>query len=125
MTNDRDPTEGTTIIDLPRGASQLVTADYSLALNTGELLNSVTTSPAQSSQPTAGTGETTTLTIGSGAINTGGAVTVDQVSKSIKTVCQFRVTVPSNATRGTYKVSLACDTTDSNTKPHTVVLRIW
>ena len=125
MNNDRDPTKATTIIDLRRGESRLLTADYSLALNTSETLSSVSTSPAQSSQPTAGTGETTTLTVGAGTINTGGAVTVDRTSKPVNTVCQFRVTVPSNATAGTYEVTLACTTNASNVLPHIAVLRIW
>lgn len=125
MTNDRDPSEATTIVDLRRGESQLVTADYSLRLNTGEVLSSVQTQPAQTTSPTAGSGETTTLTIGTGAVNTGGAVTVDRSERAVSTVCQFRVTVPSNATKGVYKVALECNTNASNVKGHVAILRIW
>lgn len=125
MPNDRDPIEATTIVDMRRGESQLITADFGLRLNTGETLSSVATQPTQSDSPTAGTGETATLTVESGAINTGGAVTVDRSSRPVATVCQFRVTVPSNAALGTYKIALDCNTNASNVKGHVAVLRIW
>jgi len=124
MTNDRNPIDATGIIDLRRSAVQLITANFNASLNTGETLSSVT-SVTQTAQPTAGSGETSTLTIGSGAINTGGAVTVDGQSRATSTVCQFRVTVPSNATIGTYTVLVLCATSASNTKALNVPIRVW
>lgn len=119
MPNDRDPTDSATIVDLAKGESQLITADFGPLLNAGETLSSITSQPAQ-------TGGTTTLTIGTGAINTGGAVTVDRVSKPVSTVCQYRVTVPSNATAGeNYEVAVACTTNASNVRVHKALIRIW
>lgn len=119
MANDRDPTQSETIIDLAKGESQLITADFSLLLNTGETLSDVSSGPTQ-------TGGTTSLTIGSGAVNVGGVVTVDRVSKAVSTVCQFRVTVPSNATAGDdYEIEVACATSDSNTRKIKCLIRIW
>lgn len=119
MPNDRDPTLSETIIDLAKGESQLITADFTALLNTGETLSSIETQPTQ----TAGT---TTLTVGSGAINSSGAVTVDRVSKAVSTVCQFRVTVPSNATAGDdYRIDVACSTNASNVRKIKCLIRIW
>ena len=119
MPLDRDPTQSETIVDLAKGESQLLTADFSPLLNTGETLSSVSTQPNQ----TAGT---TTLTVATGAINTGGAVTVDRKSKAVSTVCQFRVTVPSNATAGEdYVIELACTTNANNVRKIKCLIRIW
>lgn len=124
MSNDRNPLDSETIIDLPRGGSDLLTANFGPRLNTGETLTSVT-SVSQSSQPTAGSGETTTLTVASGAINTGGAVIVDGQSRPASTVCQYRVTVPSTATVGAYKIKITCATSASNTKALNALIRVW
>ena len=124
MSNDRNPIDAETIVDLAAGASELVTANFGPRLNTGETLSSVT-SITQTEQPTAGSGESSTLTLGSGTINTGGAVTVDGQSRAVSTVVQFRVTAPSNATAGTYKVKVLVATSDGNTKVLNVLVRVW
>ena len=119
MANDRDPTQSETIVDLAKGESRLLTADFSPLLNTSETLSSITSQPTQ----TAGT---TTLTVASGAINSGGAVAVDRKSKAVSTVCQFRVTVPSNATAGEdYVIELTCTSSASNVLKIKCLLRIW
>lgn len=52
----------------------------------------------------------TALTIGSGAINSGGAVTVDGVSRTASTVVQYLVTVPAGATLGECVVTVTAVT---------------
>ena len=42
MSNDRNPIDAETIVDLAAGASELVTANFGPRLNTGETLSSVT-----------------------------------------------------------------------------------
>jgi hypothetical protein len=69
-----------------------------------------------STASTAQTSGTTTLTIGAGAINNGGPVNVDGVSRPINTVVQFRVTVPSNAVAGPYEVTVTVTTSTSDTR---------
>lgn len=122
--NDRNAIDSETIIDLAKGGSELLTANFGPRLNTGETLTSVS-SVTQTVQPTAGSGETSTLTVGSGAINTSGAVTVDGQSRAVSTVIQFRVTVPSNAVAGAYKVTVLAGTSASNTKALNVQIRVW
>jgi len=122
--NDRNAIDSETIIDLPKGGSELVTANFGPRLNTGETLSSVS-SVTQTVQPTAGTGETSTLTLGSGAINTGGAVTVDGQSRAVSTVVQFRVTVPSNSVAGAYKITVLAGTSASNIKAINAQIRVW
>lgn len=124
MTNDRNAIDSETIIDLPKGGSELLTANFGPRLNTGETLSTVS-SVSQETQPTAGSSETSTLTVGSGAINTSGAVVVDGQSRPVSTVVQFRVTVASNATAGTYKVKATVVTSANNTKALNVVIRVW
>ncbi len=124
IANDNDQTLSETIVDLGRGASQLVTSYFGKQLNTGETLASVT-SVAQESNPTAGAGETSTLTVGSGSINTGGAVYVDTQSRGVSTCVQFRVTVPSNAAVGRYVVRVLVATSAGNTKTLGSVIRVW
>jgi hypothetical protein len=68
------------------------------------------------SASTAQTSGTTTLTVGAGAINTGGPVSVDGVSRAINTVVQFRVTVPSNAVAGPYEVTVTVATSIGDTR---------
>lgn len=122
--NDRNAIDSETIIDLAKGGSELLTANFGPRLNTGETLTSVS-SVTQTVQPTAASGETSTLTVGSGAINSGGAVTVDGQSRAVSTVVQFRVTVPSNAAAGAYKVTVLAGTSASNVKPLNVQIRVW
>jgi len=92
--------------ELTKGESILYTADFTLQLQASETLSSVTS-----------VAETTSaaLTVGSGAINTGGAITVDATSIAINRAVQFRVSAAS-ATVGDAVVRVKVVTSDSNTR---------
>ena len=125
MSTDRNPLESENIIEMARGGSDLLTANFGPRLNTSETLSSVT-SVSQYSEPSSpASGETTTLTIGSGSINSGGAVVVDGQTRTVSTVVQVRVTIPANATPGVYAVKVVAATSASNSKVLLVRIRVW
>ena len=101
--------------EIAKGESILFSACFGPSLY-GDTLASVT-SVAQTSG-------TTRLTVGAGAINTGGAVSVDGISRPINTVCQFRVTVSSDAVVGSYVVTVTVATAASNTRKLRCQLRV-
>jgi hypothetical protein len=92
--------------EMTKGESILYTADFTDALQASETLSSVT-SVAETT--------TNTLTVGSGAINTGGAITVDGTTIAINRAVQFRVSTAS-ATVGESVVRVKVATSDSNTR---------
>lgn len=94
--------QSTKVRQIGRGESIRYTANFGPTLRDADTLVSVS-SVAQVSG-------SATLTVGSGTINTGGAVTVDGQSRPINTVCQFRVTVPADANLGQCVVAVICAT---------------
>jgi hypothetical protein len=87
------PIQSTTVVHLAPGEVELASAFFGPLLY-GDTITSVADIVQKSG--------TTTLTYGTPAINTGGAVTVDGNSRAVRTVVQFTITVPSNATPGDY-----------------------
>lgn len=98
---------------IARGESFLYSAWFGNVLRDSDTLASVT-SVTQTDEPEQGTDESNSMTIGSGAINTSGAVTVDGVSRAVNTVIQFRVTAKSNQTLGAYVVTVQGQTAGSD-----------
>ena len=93
--------------DIARGESILFSACF------GPSLFGDTLATVAGVTQTSGSG---TLTLSSGAINTGGAVSVDGVSRPINTVAQYRVTVGSSVAVGLYVVTVTCTTANGNTR---------
>lgn len=91
---------------MTKGESILYTADFTDKLQATETLSSVTSVT-----------ETTSLglTVGSGTINTGGAITVDGETIAVNKAVQFRVSCAS-ATPGEAIVRVKVATSDSNTR---------
>jgi len=87
----------------------------------GPLLDGATLSSVTSITQTSGA---STLTLGSGAINTGGAVTVGGVSRPVSTLVQFDVTAPSDASAGLYVVPVTCTLNSGNIRTLRCRIRI-
>ena len=85
-------TESTKVRQIGRGESIRYTANFGPTLRDNDTLASVSSVLQVSGSAS--------LTVGAGAINTAGAVSVDGQSRPINTVIQFRVTVPSDASLG-------------------------
>ena len=85
-------TESTKVRQIGRGESIRYTAKFGPTLRDNDTLSSVSSVLQVSGSAS--------LTVGAGAINTAGAVSVDGQSRPINTVIQFRVTVPSDAALG-------------------------
>jgi hypothetical protein len=100
-------TESTKVRQIGQGESIRFTANFGPTLRDNDTLATVV-SVSQSSGPAS-------LTIGTGAINTGGAVSVDGQSKAINTVIQYRVTVPLDATLGLCVITVLATTAGGDT----------
>ena len=87
----------------------------------GQALDGATISSVTSIEQTSGT---TTLEVSSGVINSGGAVTVDGVSRATSTVVQYVVTVPEDAELGDYVLTVTYATSGGNTEKFRCRLRI-
>lgn len=87
----------------------------------GQALDGATLASVVSVAQTSGT---STLTVSEGVINSGGAVTVDGVSRPTSTVVQFVVTVPSDAETGEYVVTITYTTSGGNTELFRCRLRV-
>ena len=92
--------------EMSKGESILYTADFTDALQASETLSSVTSVTETTAN---------SLTVGSGAINTGGAITVDGTTIAINRAVQFRIAAAS-ATVGESVVRVRVATSDSNTR---------
>ena len=101
--------------EIAKGEIELYSAWFGRSLN-GDTLSSVV-SVAQTSGAS-------TLTVGSGAINTSGAVTVDGKSRDQSTVVQYTLTVPSDATAGEYEVTVTADTSAGRRRKLRCQLRV-
>ena len=98
--------------ELAAGESRLFSCWYGDSLRDSDTVASATA--AQTDEPTAGSGESNTLTVGSARVNSGGTGWVNGVIRAISTVVQFRVTVPSTPALGDYVVTCTSTTTGSD-----------
>jgi hypothetical protein len=92
--------------EMSKGESILYTADFTDALQSSETISSVTSVTETTSNG---------LTVGSGAANTGGSITVDGTTIAINRAVQFRISAAS-ATVGESVVRVKVATSDSNTR---------
>ena len=112
------PTEADSVEvrQVARKQTTLYSAWFGQTLRDGDTLASVV-SVTQVDQPDEVSGESNTLTLGSGAVNSGGAVSVDGKSRATNTVIQFRVTAGSTQTKGSYVVEVIGRTTGGDDWP--------
>ena len=101
--------------DIARGESILYSAAF------GPSLYGATIASVASVAQTSGTG---TLTVGAGAINTAGPVSVDGISRPVSTVVQFRVTVAAQAPVGQHTVTVTIVTSAGDTRLLRCLLRV-
>lgn len=111
-----NPIQSATVVEMAQGEVILCTANYGPQLY-GDTIATVIGVTQKSGD--------STLTFGTPAINTAGAITVDGQSRAINTCVQFTITTPSDCTAGDYVATCAITTTDGNTRKLDCLVQVF